>query len=174
MSLEVCDWLRQSDVSHVTTSQGKCALADRLDYLVAPEELSGANAYQCPRCEDLTTARRKINLTHLPPILHFSLLRFVYDAELGDRKKSKAIMEFPARIDMNEWLTAEDSRRTTGPLWYELRGVVEHRGASVSFGLLAIVRGLPLKYITSGTPRTFRLSSIRYRVGTLFRSSQLD
>jgi hypothetical protein len=62
----------------------------------------------------------------------------VFDAELGDRRKSKAIMEFPARIDMSEWLSAQDSRRTTGPMWYELRGVVEHRGASVSSSLAVI------------------------------------
>jgi ubiquitin carboxyl-terminal hydrolase 48 len=117
-------------------------LEDRLDHLVAPEELSGANAYQCPQCEDLTTARRKINLTHLPPILHFSVLRFVYDAELGDRKKSKAIMEFPARVDMSEWLNVNDSRRSTGPMWYELRGIVEHRGASVSPAFLDSIGGL--------------------------------
>lgn len=46
-------------------------------------------------------------------------------------------MEFPARIDMSEWLNVDDSRRSTGPMWYELRGVVEHRGASVSPAFLA-------------------------------------
>jgi ubiquitin C-terminal hydrolase len=111
--------------------QDGCTLSDRLDALLEVEELSGANAYYCSGCESLQTARRKININQLPPILHFSLLRFVYDAKLGDRKKSKAKIAFPARIDMSEWL--EGARGTkTEPVWYELRGVVEHRGASVS------------------------------------------
>ncbi|KAJ9125512.1 hypothetical protein QFC22_000473 [Naganishia vaughanmartiniae] len=116
------------------TLEDNCTLSDRLDHLLSPEELSGANAYLCSQCDSLQKAKRKINLTHLPPTLHFSLLRFVYDARLGDRKKSKAKVEFPAKIDMSIWLNEDDKQSRQEPAWYELRGVVEHRGASAHRG----------------------------------------
>ncbi|KAJ9109175.1 hypothetical protein QFC21_000504 [Naganishia friedmannii] len=128
----------EGDLEYVTRCE-KCALksARTEKFLELEITLEVSHAYLENRWTALTsgpTAKRKINLTHLPPTLHFSLLRFVYDAKLGDRKKSKAKIEFPAMIDMSSWLNEEDRQRERDPVWYELRGVVEHRGASAHRG----------------------------------------
>ncbi|KAI6138857.1 hypothetical protein EDD17DRAFT_1782678 [Pisolithus thermaeus] len=65
-------------------------------------------------------------LRALPPVLHFSLLRFVYDFASMERKKSKHNLLFPTTLDM-------------GSSWgaghvYELRGVLLHKGASAYHG----------------------------------------
>jgi hypothetical protein len=88
----------------------------------------GDNQYFCSRCDSLQDAQRSISLETIPPTLHFSLLRFVFDPKTFDRKKSKATIKFPPRIDMGRYV--DDGQR--GEIWYELKGVVEHRGTSVS------------------------------------------
>ncbi len=110
-------------------SQDKNPLSDQIDDLLVPEILRGANQYHCSHCDAKCDASRAMQLKRLPPILHFSMMRFVYDVKSGTRKKSKAAIRFPPRIDMGEYLSGE---REDEEDMFELRGVVEHRGASVS------------------------------------------
>jgi hypothetical protein len=45
--------------------------------------------YLCGNCEALNDATRSMELAELPPVLHISLLRFVFDPTTLARKKCK-------------------------------------------------------------------------------------
>ena len=93
-------------------------------------------------CDKLQDAERHTEISSLPPVLHFSLLRFVYDLSTMERKKSKHNISYPTIIDMDRFLGPPDSvtgkRRKNGELpgknMYQLRGVLMHKGASAYHG----------------------------------------
>ncbi|KAL1405904.1 hypothetical protein Q8F55_007584 [Vanrija albida] len=99
----------------------KSSLQERLAHLLQPELMSGSNQYRCPSCASLQDATRSTILKKLPPVLHFSLLRFVYDPNSGTRKKSKAQISYPRELKF-------------GDDYYDLRGVVVHQGGSAFHG----------------------------------------
>lgn len=95
--------------------------------------------YFCSQCDNLQDATRYTELRELPPVLHFSLLRFVYDVSSMERKKSKHSISFPSTIDMNRFLGSESARKAaaaheTDDNVYELRGVLLHKGRSAYHG----------------------------------------
>jgi uncharacterized UBP type Zn finger protein len=95
--------------------------------------------YLCSGCKTLQNATRYTELQILPPVLHFSLMRFVYDLNTMERKKSKHSISFPLSLDMNKFLGSPEHRRhptsTTGDdNVYELRGILLHKGASAYHG----------------------------------------
>jgi uncharacterized UBP type Zn finger protein len=95
--------------------------------------------YLCSGCKTLQNATRYTELQKLPPVLHFSLMRFVYDLNTMERKKSKHSISFPLSLDMNKFLGSPENRRhatsTAGDdNVYELRGVLLHKGASAYHG----------------------------------------
>ncbi|EIN07261.1 cysteine proteinase [Punctularia strigosozonata HHB-11173 SS5] len=113
-------------------------LEDRIAILLASEVMTDDNRYACPQCGIPQKAVRRSELSKLPPVLHFSIMRFVYDAETG-RKKSKHRISFPMTLDMSPFITAganSDSNPPEGDAQdlYELRGVLLHRGTSVHRG----------------------------------------
>lgn len=138
--------------------QNNATLEERLNALLEPEVLSGDNQYAepstpllhllidasrylCQQCDSLQDAKRYTELRELPPVLHFSLLRFVYDIATMERKKSKQIILFPTFIDMDRFLGPAETRRPRGKRLakdsknlYELRGVLLHKGASAYHG----------------------------------------
>ncbi|KAF8077825.1 hypothetical protein FPV67DRAFT_1557276 [Lyophyllum atratum] len=113
-------------------------LEDRIEAVLHPETLSGDNQYLCSQCESLQDATRYTELKELPPVLHFSLLRFVYDVSTMERKKSKHAVSFPTTLDMTPFLGSRgksppvESKRTDNI--YELRGVLLHKGSSAYHG----------------------------------------
>ncbi|CCM02089.1 uncharacterized protein FIBRA_04166 [Fibroporia radiculosa] len=116
-------------------------LEDRISAALEPEILTGDNKYLCPQCDSLQDAKRYTELRDLPPVLHFSLLRFVYDLSSMERKKSKHTMSFPTIVDMDRFLGSLESRGCAGEdidekrkNLYELRGVLLHKGASAYHG----------------------------------------
>lgn len=134
--------------------QNNATLEDRIAALLQPETLSGDNQfvchslkeriwisavrYLCARCESLQDATRYTELRELPPVLHFALLRFVYDISTMERKKSKHIMSFPTILDMNRFLGPAGKKGYTAETQihnlYELRGVLLHKGSSAYHG----------------------------------------
>lgn len=88
--------------------------------------------YFCSKCDSLQDATRYSAYTEFPPVLHFSLLRFVYDLRTMERKKSKHAMSFPLDIDMDQFLRPEDRGRKEQ--MYDLRGILLHKGASAYHG----------------------------------------
>ncbi|KAF9526995.1 cysteine proteinase [Crepidotus variabilis] len=114
-------------------------LEDCISASLSPETLSGDNKYSCSRCDSLQDATRYTELRQLPPVLHFSLLRFVYDLNTMERKKSKNTISFPPVLDMSKFVGSERDRgHSSQPEQsqhiYELRGVLQHKGASAYHG----------------------------------------
>ncbi|KAF9475859.1 cysteine proteinase [Pholiota conissans] len=118
---------------------GNCKLEDRLEASLLPEKLTGDNKYFCSRCEALQDATRYTELRELPPVLHFSLLRFVYDINTMERKKSKNSISFPSNLDMGKFVGSKNTRekpngKSSDSNLYELRGILLHKGASAYHG----------------------------------------
>ncbi|OXG77311.1 ubiquitin carboxyl-terminal hydrolase 48 [Cryptococcus neoformans var. grubii Br795] len=96
-------------------------LQSRLDEFTRPEILDGDNKYFCPSCLSKRRATRRQLPVVLPPVIHFSLLRFVFDLKSMSRKKSKASIKYPKEAVL-------------GNSVYELRGVISHQGTSAYHG----------------------------------------
>ncbi|KZO97701.1 hypothetical protein CALVIDRAFT_535804 [Calocera viscosa TUFC12733] len=109
----------------------KSQLEERILEVLQKEELTGDNKYMCSRCESLQDATRWVKLRDCPSVLHFSLMRFVYDVKTYERKKSKQVIQFPLTLNMRPFISG-------GVLMddqiYELRGVLLHRGQSAYHG----------------------------------------
>lgn len=94
---------------------------DRIHYSLSDERLEGDNQYHCQSCGKKRDATRSAAITSLPPILHFSLLRFVFDPKTYDRRKSRASITFPRRLDL-------------GGHAYNLQAIITHSGPSAHEG----------------------------------------
>lgn len=95
------------------------SLADRLNELQRPERLTGDNKYHCAGCDKKCDALRRVEISEVPEVVHFSLLRFTYDFNAQQRRKSKAMIRYPRSTRF-------------GDVQYELQAVVTHLGTSVS------------------------------------------
>ncbi|KZP12614.1 cysteine proteinase [Athelia psychrophila] len=115
-------------------------LEDCIAAMLQPEKLEGDNQYLCAACDSLQDATRTTTLLTLPPVLHFSLLRFVYDLKSMERKKSKNGIVFPRVLDMRQFVRAEgrgnakEGTKEEADCVYELKGVLLHKGASAYHG----------------------------------------
>ncbi|KAF5315656.1 hypothetical protein D9611_004911 [Ephemerocybe angulata] len=134
---------RNSDFLEVEVNfDGPSRLEERISASLEPEVLSGDNRYHCPQCNCLQDATRYTELRQLPPVLHISLLRFVYNLQTMERKKQKHAISFPTVLDMNQFLggkqdpnvpEVEDRPRSEDNV-YELRGILLHKGSSAYHG----------------------------------------
>lgn len=97
----------------------KASLEDLLEVLMKPETMDGDNRWRCHRCDIPRRATRSTSVKELPPVLHFSLMRFVYNLKTLERLKSSAMISYPRELDL-------------GGEKYDLRGIVSHEGRNVS------------------------------------------
>lgn len=87
------------NTTQTTTETTNCLhLTDLLKHYLKPEELSGDNKYHCNICDSLQDAERKINITHTPEYLIFTLLRFSYDTRLQARSKIFREVKYPKSL----------------------------------------------------------------------------
>ncbi|GAA5837483.1 hypothetical protein JCM9279_006767 [Rhodotorula babjevae] len=112
-----------------------CKLEDRIAASFDKEHLEGDNQYLCERCDKKRDAVRYSYLSALPPVLHFSLLRFVFSPKDFSRSKSQHAISYPLSLDMGPHLPA-DARTGERPsgVWYDLKGVLMHKGQSAHHG----------------------------------------
>ena len=134
---------------------GRGSVEEALAASLLSETLSGDNAYACDACakrgKGKQTAVRWGQLTSLPPVLHLQILRFVFDAQLGNKRKLKEAVTIPDIIDLDALAASvggaigegmggvqqQQGRGTSRPQGnnvYELTGVLYHRGASAHAG----------------------------------------
>ncbi|GAA5948419.1 hypothetical protein JCM21900_002704 [Sporobolomyces salmonicolor] len=109
-----------------------CKLEDRIKHSFKDEELSGDNQYHCERCDAKRDAIRYSKLEELPPVLHFSLLRFVFSMKDLTRAKSQHAISYPIQLDMGRYLP--DTNGNKREVWYDLKGVLMHKGTSAHHG----------------------------------------
>lgn len=86
-----------------TTSQSIVAdkqlqLDQMLEAYLAPEQLDGANLYDCPRCKRHQIGSRQLKITTTPASLILSLMRFAYDPKTQLRSKILAAVEVPSEV----------------------------------------------------------------------------
>ncbi|GAA5896486.1 hypothetical protein JCM5296_000680 [Sporobolomyces johnsonii] len=110
-----------------------CKLEDRIKHSLKDEELSGDNQYHCERCDAKHDAVRYSKLEELPPVLHFSLLRFVFSMKDFTRAKSQHAISYPLQLDMGQYLPS-DTNGNKREVWYDLKGVLMHKGTSAHHG----------------------------------------
>ena len=127
--------------------RGHKALGAALADLLAPEHLTGDNAYACASLACAGTKQSASLATRVhappPPVLNINLKRFVFDAKTCSRKKVTDRFAFPAELDLAPFLTYDDdvaaSRGTA--VVYDLTAVLLHKGQSASHGhYIALVR----------------------------------
>ncbi|TFK42426.1 hypothetical protein BDQ12DRAFT_644097 [Crucibulum laeve] len=138
---ETCKYQSERDTDFLEIEinfDNHATLENRTAALLQPESLSGDNQYFCSQCNGLQDATRYTEIRELPPVLHFSLLRFVYDFNTMERKKSKHSISFPYTLDMNKFIGSSDHREKPSLAKdenkYQLRGVLLHKGASAYHG----------------------------------------
>nr|XP_058972797.1 ubiquitin carboxyl-terminal hydrolase 40-like [Pocillopora verrucosa] len=93
----------------------------------AMEILEGRNQYKCGSCNKLVNATKGSNIRTLPPILTFSLLRFDYDFQKGERVKDCKRYSFPVTLNMKDFCESSDAVEADQE--YQLFSVVIHGGS---------------------------------------------
>lgn len=101
------------------------------------ESLSGANQYHCSQCDKKVDASKGAVLSDLPKILTFSLLRFQYDWQKGERYKETGRFSFPDTLNMAPFVLKQGA---DSELVYELFSVVVHRGGAHGGHYFAYIR----------------------------------
>jgi hypothetical protein len=66
------------------------------------EVLEGDNQYFCSKCVCKRNATRGMRLSALPPVLTVHLMRYVYDANAGQKRKLKDPIKLDETIDFAE------------------------------------------------------------------------
>ncbi|SCZ96639.1 BZ3500_MvSof-1268-A1-R1_Chr4-4g07505 [Microbotryum saponariae] len=113
------------------TLKANCELEARIAESLGDERMEKENQYYCDNCQKKCDAIRYTRLHSLPPVLHFSLLRFVYSLKQGQRKKSQHSISYPPSIDMSQFVEASQREEE---MWYDLKGVLLHKGVSAHHG----------------------------------------
>ena len=68
-----------------------------------------------------------------PQVLHFSILRFLYNQKEQTRSKSQHAISYPLQLDMGAFLP-ESTVGERPEVWYDLKGVLMHKGTSAHHG----------------------------------------
>ncbi|KAJ3326370.1 hypothetical protein HDU76_012981, partial [Blyttiomyces sp. JEL0837] len=95
-----------------------------VDY-VSVETLDGDNKYMAEG-HGLQDARKGVIFTNYPPVLHLQLKRFEYDMERDAMVKINDRYEFPAEVDLTDFL--DEGSRPAVRQNYHLHGVLVHSG----------------------------------------------
>ena len=66
--------------------------------------------------------------------MHFSISRFKYDWDGNVRIKIQSIISYPLNLDMGQFLPTPPGAESKTPVWYQLEGVLMHKGKSAQHG----------------------------------------
>ncbi|KAI5474385.1 ubiquitin carboxyl-terminal hydrolase 48 [Pseudohyphozyma bogoriensis] len=110
-----------------------CKLEDQIKKSLKDEQMDGDNQYYCEQCEKKVDAVRFTKLKSLPPVLHFSILRFVFNMKEYTRQKSNDAITYPLKLDMGQFLPPNPDGSPQEE-WYDLQGVLMHKGQSAYHG----------------------------------------
>lgn len=99
--------------------------ACRCKALCCPAKFACCKLFSDPVLADLKTEDQQV--------LHFSLLRFVFDEKTFDRKKSTSYIKFPRVLNMAEFCPTPPGSSAEDML-YDVKGVLLHKGTSAHHG----------------------------------------
>ncbi|RLN02635.1 hypothetical protein BBO99_00007502 [Phytophthora kernoviae] len=120
--------------------KGYKSVEDCIESYLSGEVLEGENKYFCEHCDAKQCAERFLELKPraLPPTLMVQLMRFVYDANAGRKKKLTDMIEINETLNMTELLRrsgdTEAFNDKTDDAIYRLSGYLNHRGKSAHVG----------------------------------------
>lgn len=84
-------------------------------------------------CTSLPLPQCSTNDKGTKQVLHFSLMRFIFSAVTYERSKSNHAISYPLKLDMGQFLS-RDAQGGTQEAWYDLKGVLMHKGQSAHHG----------------------------------------
>jgi ubiquitin carboxyl-terminal hydrolase 48 len=90
------------------------------------EILDGDNKYHCCRCDERTSAERRVTFSKLPPVLNIQLARYVFDLKTFRKKKLMDRILLPRELKIGKG-TGENHT-------YILCAVQNHKGSSAYSG----------------------------------------
>ncbi|ETI56149.1 hypothetical protein F441_01236 [Phytophthora nicotianae CJ01A1] len=119
--------------------KGHKTVEDCIGSYLSAEVLEGENKYFCEHCDTKQCAERYLELKpqSLPPTLMVQLMRFVYDANAGRKKKLTDVIEINETLNMTELLRRSghaEAFNGSGDVIYRLQGYLNHRGKSAHVG----------------------------------------
>jgi hypothetical protein len=134
--------------------QGHTTVEQCMQKLFHRELMTQDNQYLCSGCNAKQDAERFLSIESLPPVLNLQLLRFVYDAVAGNKKKLKDAISIPDVVDLTAIAASAGQRigndatasassssaadvATIDPFKhavYELTAVLYHKGSSAHHG----------------------------------------
>ncbi|KAG3086349.1 hypothetical protein PI124_g16583 [Phytophthora idaei] len=119
--------------------KGHKTVEDCIGSYLSAEVLEGENKYFCEHCDAKQCAERYLELKPqaLPPTLMVQLMRFVYDANAGRKKKLTDVIEINETLNMTELLRRSGHAEAfdgSGDAIYRLQGYLNHRGKSAHVG----------------------------------------
>ncbi|KAG4044650.1 hypothetical protein PC123_g19913 [Phytophthora cactorum] len=119
--------------------KGHKTVEDCIGSYLSAEVLEGENKYFCEHCDAKQCAERYLELKPqaLPPTLMVQLMRFVYDANAGRKKKLTDVIEINETLNMTELLRRSGHAEAFdgfGDAIYRLQGYLNHRGKSAHVG----------------------------------------
>ena len=101
-------------------------LEQLLESYLKIEILDGENKYHCCRCDERTSAERRVIFSKLPPVLNIQLARYVFDLKTFRKKKLMDRILLPRTLDIRKG----DGESHT----YILCAVQNHKGSSAYSG----------------------------------------
>lgn len=109
------------------------SIIDSLSDIFQSELLEGDNQYFCEACDCKQDAERWSAFSSLPPVLLFSLLRFEYSYDTGERTKNCSNFEYPLSVDLASLGWAPPGLPPEECV-YDLFAVIIHTGTAGSHG----------------------------------------
>ncbi|OWZ06708.1 Ubiquitin-specific protease [Phytophthora megakarya] len=119
--------------------KGHKSVEECVESYLSAEVLEGENKYFCEHCDGKQCAERFLELKPraLPPTLMVQLLRFVYDANAGRKKKLTDVIEINDKLNMTDLLRRSghaEAFAEANDAVYRLQGYLNHRGKSAHVG----------------------------------------
>jgi len=69
------------------------------------------NKYNCGKCKSKQDAECSIEITKLPQVLNFQVVRFDYDIQQNRRKKKNTTLYFPVELDMTPFMKGKAKKQ---------------------------------------------------------------
>lgn len=106
-------------------------LSTLIDHYFQPEEMTGSDKINCPRCETLQNGKRWVEIIEPPQYLKLILLRFSYDNVLRKKVKIMNRVRYPIELSIPVFDTVNNEKKTFS---YVLCSIVIHSGSSSESG----------------------------------------
>lgn len=133
------------------SSSGHVTIQNALEEFFAPAELSGTDAYHCPKCKKPTRARRVSHIFQAPDVLVVHLKRFRHSRFMAT--KINDLVRFPVdeALDLAPFMhpqaavdnNVSEGAAHRGTTSYQLQGIVHHMGSVHSGHYVAHCRCSP-------------------------------